>query len=61
MSESLSYPCGPIISSIQPFDPLSYDIFSQGQDSKRSVWCRKRQGHFFWNEQICKERTYKLL
>ena len=37
MSKPLSYPCGQIISSIRPFDTLSYDIFSQGQDSKRSV------------------------
>ena len=35
--------------------------FPQGQGSERSVWYRKTLGHFFQNEQILKEGTYKFL
>ena len=37
------------------------DISSQGQGSERFVLYRKTLGHFFRNEQIFKEGTYKFL
>ena len=70
MGEPLSHPCGPIISSIRPFDIFSSsnfyyqystdDIFSQEQGSECSVWYGKTLGHFFRNEQIFKEGAYKF-
>ena len=69
MREPLSSPCGPIISSIWPFDILSlvyvlwsvfywWYLFTKASNSiERSVWYRQRLVQFFWIKPILKKES----